>query len=119
MSEEERSQQRREQDKVPQGGMLNEWVESPNEKQRKTRILLVVIFTRVHTMNRHSVQVWQGKRGSPASVPNVPESKAGAEWHKGDSAREGRTLREEQPVFVLCYPGIVQFQSVQRNRQAS
>ena len=71
MSEEERSQQRREQDKDPQGGMLNEWVESPNEKQRKTRILLVVIFTRVHTMNRHSVQVWQGKRGRLPSVPNV------------------------------------------------
>ena len=50
---------------------MNEWVESRNEKQRKTRVLLEVIFTRVHKANRHSVQVWQEKRGSLASVPNV------------------------------------------------
>ena len=50
---------------------MNERVESPNEKQRKTRVPLVVIFMRVHTTNRNPVQVWQGKRSRLASAPNV------------------------------------------------
>ena len=46
---------------------MNERVESRNEKQRKMRVPLVVIFT----ATRHSVQAWKEKRGSLASVPNV------------------------------------------------
>ena len=41
--------------------MLNEWVESRDEKQRKTRVPLVVIFTRVHTANRHPSKYGKGK----------------------------------------------------------